>query len=349
MEMPYSKGEVYPWFLWSLFFSSNLANGAVTFFVSFFFQRGFDLKKWRSHFDKFINFLLSFFLFGFLYFYFSTFVGSLLLRFLLFLVFSQLFGAFWFFLDSLGENLVFKPAYPFKILGCRLLLGGAVTSVFALTTYLVGTGGALASLLLLFLASSVYKRLKEKEAVFDRNLKLVSAIEEKILHQPEQTKRVIEEVMSLGKSLNLSRRELEDLKKAALFHNLGMLKAGSFINREGPLEEKEFELLKEHPRILENFCELKPWLNYSLYHHEHFDGTGYPQGIIGESIPLPARLLALAQAFVALTSPRPYRKAFFEDEALEELKRGEGTKYDAVLLRAYLRLKKGKESVEEKS
>lgn len=348
IEVPLSGGDAYRWFLWSLLFSSNLANAAVAFFLSFFFQKDFELKKWRYHFDQFINVLLCFFLPGFLYFYSLNFASSFLLRFLLFILFSQLFGVLWFFLESLGKELVYRPLHSVKTLAYRLLGGAILTSIFALTTYLVGVGGALASLLLLYLSSSLSSKLKEKEGIFDRNLNLISAIEEKLLHQPDQTKRVIKEVLSLGKSLGLPQNELESLKKAALFHNIGMLKVAPFVNRQGPLEEKEYEILKEHPKVLENFCQFKPWLSSVLHHHEHFDGTGYPQGIIGESIPFPARVLALAQAFVALTSPRPYRKALFEDEALDELKRGEGTKYDAVLLRAYLRLKKGKGSVEEK-
>lgn len=347
LEIPCFGGQVYHWFLWSLLFSSNLSNAVVTFFISFFFQKGLNVKEWRHHFDRFVNVLLPFSFFGFFYLYFSTFLTFLPFRFFLFLLFSQFFWGLWYFLDSLGENLVFKPTHTMKNLFYSSMAGAGLTSLFAITTYLIGVGGALASLLLSSLADSVYSEIKEKEGVFDRNLQLISAIEKKLLHQPEQTKKVISEVLNLGESLHLAPKELADLKKAALFHNVGMLKAASFINREGLLDEKEFDKLKEHTKVLEVSKESPEWLEYVWYHHEHFDGTGYPEGVIGESIPLPARILTLAQAFVALTSARPYRQAFFEDEALEELKRGEGTKYDAVLLRAYVRAKKGKENVEK--
>ncbi len=345
LEIPYFGGQVYHWFLWSLFFSSSLSNALVTFFVSFFFQKDLKVQEWRRHFNRFVNVLLPFSLFGFLYLYLSNFLTFFPFRFFIFLIFSQFFWLFWYFLDSLEENLVFKPLHSIKNLFYRSIAGAGLTSLFALTTYLVGVGGALASLLILSLAGSIYSEIKEKEGVFESNLELISAIEKELLHQPEQTKKVICEALSLGESLHLSPKELSDLKKAALFHNIGMLKAASFIYRQGPLEEKEFEKLKEHTKVLDNLGEPEDWLDYVYYHHEHFDGTGYPEGMIGESIPLPARILALSQAFVALTAARPYRGAFFEGEALEELKRGEGTKYDAVLLRAYVRTKK--ENVEK--
>ncbi len=348
VEIPYYGSQVYHWFIWSLLFSSNLSNAVVTFFMSFFFQKGLRPQKWRHHFDRFINFLLPFSIFSFLYLYLSAFLNSLLFRFFLFLLFSQFFWYLWFFLDSLGEKLIFKPPPSIKLLFYQSLAGAGLSSLFALTTFFAGVGGALASMLLVFLTGLVYADIKERERVFDRNLQLISAIEENLLHQPEQTKRVINECLSLGESLHLSLKEMANLKKAALFHNVGMLKVASFINREGRLDEKGFEKLKEHTRVFEDFEKPREWLKFIYYHHEHFDGTGYPEGVIGESIPLAARILTLAQAFVALTSPRPYRKAFFEEEALEELKRGEGTKYDAVLLRTYIRVKKGKESVEKR-
>lgn len=349
LEVPYFGGEAYYWFIWSLLFSSNISNTAVTFFLSFFAQKGLDLRNWRNHFDRFVNVLLPLSFFGFIYLYFSNFLTFLPFRFLLFLLFSQFFWFFWFFLNRLEKNLVFKPLQPIKSLFYRSLAGAFLVSIFALTTYLVGLGGTLASLILLYLAGIVYNEIKEKEGVFENNLQLISVIEKELLRQPEQTKRVISEALSLGESLHLASGDMSDLKRAALFHNIGMLKVASFINREGPLDEKEFEKLKEHSKVLEACGDSQGWLRYVYCHHEHFDGTGYPEGMIGESIPLPARILTLAQAFVALTSPRPYRKAFLEDEALEELKRGEGTKYDAVLLRAYLKTKKGKENVEKES
>jgi len=73
-----------------------------------------------------------------------------------------------------------------------------------------------------------------------------------------------------------------------------------------------------------------------LYHHERYDGSGYPEGLKGENIPLPARILAVADAFVAMTSPRPYSRALSNEEAAEEMKRGAGKQFDPELVELFL-------------
>jgi HD-GYP domain-containing protein (c-di-GMP phosphodiesterase class II) len=100
--------------------------------------------------------------------------------------------------------------------------------------------------------------------------------------------------------------------------------------------------MKFHPRlganIVGNVPSLVPCLSGILYHHEHYDGTGYPEGLKGEEIPLEARILAIADAFAAMTSARPYRDAYCNEKVIRELKRGAGKQFDPKLVEVFVSL-----------
>ncbi len=108
----------------------------------------------------------------------------------------------------------------------------------------------------------------------------------------------------------------------------------------GGLDARELAQIREHPKIgaklLLRITVLREAIPYVLYHHERWDGTGYPSGKSGEEIPVEARVLAIADAFDAMTSDRPYRRALTREEALAEVERCAGTQFDPEIARVFL-------------
>ena len=134
----------------------------------------------------------------------------------------------------------------------------------------------------------------------------------------------------------------EGTRLAGLLHDLG--KAGisrRILNKPGKLTEEEFAEIKEHPplgsmMIISEIEALQQVVPIVRHHHERFDGKGYPDGLAGQDIPLEARILAVVDAFDAMTHERSYRKAMSREEALAELERGAGTQFDPAVVEAFL-------------
>ena len=130
-------------------------------------------------------------------------------------------------------------------------------------------------------------------------------------------------------------------------YDIGKVKIpGTILNKSGELTPQEREIMMTHTtvgkKILENAIAtvegenyLKEARNMAAYHHEHWDGTGYPTGLHGEVIPLSARVMAIADAFDEMTSPRPYKTAISAQEALEKIKEGAGKKFDPKCVEAF--------------
>jgi HD-GYP domain-containing protein (c-di-GMP phosphodiesterase class II) len=114
------------------------------------------------------------------------------------------------------------------------------------------------------------------------------------------------------------------------------------LRKEGRLDDGELAQIREHPKIgarmLLRMAALREAIPYVLYHHERWDGHGYPSGKAGEEIPIEARVLAVADAFDAMTSDRPYRRALSRTEALAEVERCAGTQFDPEIARLFLEL-----------
>lgn len=141
----------------------------------------------------------------------------------------------------------------------------------------------------------------------------------------------------------VSRRALLDIERGALLHDLG--KVGipeDILQKRGPLTHEEMEIIKYHPLIgfamIEEFSFLQGAAEIVLFHHERFDGTGYPFGLQGEEIPLSARLFSLADAIDVITSDRPYRRSRSFEEALEEVKLCSGSQFDPRLVEVTLEI-----------
>ena len=146
----------------------------------------------------------------------------------------------------------------------------------------------------------------------------------------------------LAEALGLmDRRTLGGLERGALLHDIG--KAGvpaAILNQPGPLTSVEREIVREHPvlghRMIEGLGFLKEAGEIILCHHEWFDGSGYPRGLSGRDIPLPARIFALADTLDAVTSDRPYRRGRRFEDAFREIERASGVQFDPDIVRVFL-------------
>jgi diguanylate cyclase (GGDEF)-like protein len=142
----------------------------------------------------------------------------------------------------------------------------------------------------------------------------------------------------VGRMLGLRRDELDELERGAQLHDLGMLAVpDEILHKPGPLDEREWAFVREHTIVGERILRAHPGLRSVAglvrSSHENWDGSGYPDALQGEEIPLAARIVRACNAYVAMTSVRPYRPALSEDEALNELMRLAGTEYDANVVR----------------
>lgn len=159
----------------------------------------------------------------------------------------------------------------------------------------------------------------------------------------DHSRRVATYAQRLARYLGWSRRDARDLALAALVHDLGKTWIGNdILLKPEQLSEEERRQMEKHPitgaRILIG-CDVHPFfVETVLYHHEAWDGRGYPNGLKGEEIPLSARILTIADVFDVITSQRPYKAALSLDAARERLLKGSGASFDPVIARAFLNL-----------
>jgi HD-GYP domain-containing protein (c-di-GMP phosphodiesterase class II) len=135
----------------------------------------------------------------------------------------------------------------------------------------------------------------------------------------------------------------EHLQIAGLLHDIGKIGIPeSILNKNGPLEANEWKKMKEHPivgsTILQHIGELKDAILGVKYHHENYDGSGYPEGLKGEQIPLIASIIAVADTFDAMTTDRPYRHGLSKQQAIEEIKRVSGKQLNPEIVSIFIEL-----------
>ena len=172
---------------------------------------------------------------------------------------------------------------------------------------------------------------------------LKAALAEKDFVAEGHTERVKELACMLGKAVGLSRSNLDTLRLLADVHDVGKLGVPEHILfKPSALTGEEWEEVRCHPevgyRIALSSPELAPVAELIRQHHERWNGRGYPRGLCGEEIHILSRILAIADAYDAMTSERPYRPALSHEEALEELKRCAGTQFDPRLVEIFVRL-----------
>ncbi|MDI6814248.1 MAG: HD-GYP domain-containing protein, partial [Desulfitobacteriaceae bacterium] len=169
---------------------------------------------------------------------------------------------------------------------------------------------------------------------------LKAALAEKDFHNTERMKEI---ACLLGEAVGLSREEMDSLRLLVEMHDIGKLGVPDHILfKPGPLTEEEKKEVQRHSevgyRIALSSGELAPVAPFILQHHERWDGRGYPLGLKGEQIHLLSRILAIVDAYDAMTSERPYRGAMSPEEVLEELKRCAGTQFDPHLVEIFIGL-----------
>jgi putative nucleotidyltransferase with HDIG domain len=158
----------------------------------------------------------------------------------------------------------------------------------------------------------------------------------------DHTQRVAAAAVRLARRLGMSEAELLRIRRGAVLHDIGkMAIPDSILLKNGPLTAEEWEEVRRHPRYAYELLSPIPYLAESLdiprYHHERWDGTGYPYGLKGKSIPIAARLFAVIDVFDALTSPRPYRSGWDLKLARDYLKQEAGKKFDPEIVAEFLR------------
>jgi HD-GYP domain-containing protein (c-di-GMP phosphodiesterase class II) len=153
--------------------------------------------------------------------------------------------------------------------------------------------------------------------------------------------RVRRLALSLGFALNWNAEEIAILEFGAVLHDIGKIMVPRYVlMKAGPLDDEDWEVMRQHPQVgaqmLEGVDHLRPAIPYVLYHHEWWNGRGYPFGLKGADIPSEGRLLAIVDAFDAMTSDRPYRKGLSVADALVEIRKNSGVYFDPEMVEVFL-------------
>ncbi len=154
----------------------------------------------------------------------------------------------------------------------------------------------------------------------------------------ERTSRFCE---SIARELKLSSKEVEDARISGILHDIGkIIVPQEILNKTGKLNKEELEIIRKHPvtsyQILKSVDEFSHLAEAVLYHHERIDGTGYPENLKGEKLPLLSKIIAVADAYEAMTSKRNYKKAMDKEQAIMELKRCAGTQFDTEIVQVFI-------------
>lgn len=157
------------------------------------------------------------------------------------------------------------------------------------------------------------------------------------------SQRVSDLTIQLAKNLGVPEKNLPHIRRGALLHDIGkMAIPDDILQKAGPLTDQEWEIIKKHPlyakEMLQPILYLKKALDIPLFHHERWDGKGYPKGLKGEHIPLPARIFAVVDVWDALTSDRPYRSAWSKQKALTHIKEQSGKHFDPDVVETFIQL-----------
>ncbi|GAA5336760.1 hypothetical protein YIM73052_02230 [Thermus antranikianii] len=256
---------------------------------------------------------------------------------------------------TLREGLVAEKAYPLFAKG-RLL---GVLAVFTRRPWdlspeeeefleaLIGQGAVALDNALTF--QELLKSQRELEAAYDLTLwGWAKAVELRDQETAGHTERVTELTLRLARALGVPEEDLEHIRRGAILHDVGKIGIpDSILLKPGPLTEEEWAVMKKHPVYAYEWLSGIPFLKKALEipycHHERWDGSGYPRGLKGLEIPLSARIFAVVDVYDALTSDRPYRKAWPREKALAYIQEQAGKQFDPEVVEAFLRLVAGEE------
>ncbi len=193
-----------------------------------------------------------------------------------------------------------------------------------------------------------------KENLFATTLALAKTIELKDPYTRGHCERVMRYSDKLAERLGMSDEERERLRYAAILHDIGKIGVpGRVLNKPGRLTDEEFEMVKKHATLGEETLKDVPFFKdiapFVRWHHERWDGKGYPDGLKEYEIPLEDRIMSIADAYDAMTSDRPYRKALPREVAMREIEEGKGKQFDPLLAEEFLKMLKEGDVDEDRS
>jgi putative nucleotidyltransferase with HDIG domain len=192
------------------------------------------------------------------------------------------------------------------------------------------------------MVESLQKSTNELRAAYEATLEgWARALELRDKETEGHAQRVTSLTLALARRLGVPEERLPHIRRGALLHDIGKIGVPDHIlKKPGPLDEEEWEIMRQHPlwayEMLKDIPYLQPALAIPLFHHERWDGSGYPSGLVGTAIPLAARIFAVVDVYDALTSDRPYRSAWSREKALAYLKEQRGKLFDPRVVDAFL-------------
>lgn len=206
-----------------------------------------------------------------------------------------------------------------------------------------------AELLIIVNSALEYQQLKLENDKLINDLKelfsgtinaIIEALDAKDSYTLGRSRRVTFFAMKMAKHLNLPLEEIGKLELAGLLHDIGMIGVPEeVLNRVESLSESDYEKVKKHVengvKILEDIKQLKEVVEIIKYHHEGYDGNGYPHGIRGEEIPLNARIISVADAYDGMVSNRAYRSGVLPEEAIRKIEEQSGHQFDPLVIDAF--------------
>jgi putative nucleotidyltransferase with HDIG domain len=196
------------------------------------------------------------------------------------------------------------------------------------------------------MVSQLHRARKEIEKNFKETISaLAEAVEAKDAYTRGHCDRVARISVAIAKRAGLDTACCLELELAAILHDVGKIGVGEgVVGKLGPLSKDETRDMRHHPeigaRILSPLSSLQSVGLYVRHHHEHYDGTGYPDGLKGDEISLPARIIQLADAFDAMTTDRPYREALTRKETFQRIREGRGKQFDPRIVDFFFALDK---------
>ena len=188
------------------------------------------------------------------------------------------------------------------------------------------------------------KKIVESQSMRNQTVNIImQTLNEKNEREKRHSVEVAKWAKEIGVSMGLSVQKVKEIELAGLLHDIGKIAIKEdILNKPGKLTEEEYDEIKRHPEsgyhILKSVDEYSSLAQCVLEHHERFDGKGYPKGIKGSQISLIARIIAVADAFEAMISQRPYRKSLTEEMAIEEIKKNSNTQFDPEVVTAFLKI-----------
>jgi putative nucleotidyltransferase with HDIG domain len=228
--------------------------------------------------------------------------------------------------------------------GLGLLAQVPLGWLMAMIAVRVDTWATLLFAVPLLLARYTFNRYVELRDLFIGTVSALSqAIDAKDGYTRGHADRVSRIAGAVAREIGLSESDIEKIELAGMLHDIGKIGVEDrILLKPVRLDDEEQVAMQRHPiygaSILEPSKQLRPLVPIVLHHHEHFDGSGYPEGLIGEEIPIGSRILLVADAYEAMTSDRIYRKAIGHERALQQLHRFKGIQFDPRVVRAFERV-----------